>query len=178
LCRENIHHTQENLPRIGRTPKLDSRDHRRLAREIVIHPGEPWDYVARQFNVSSEVIRKIAASMGYHKHIKCRKPWVSAVNIAKRCQWVVDNKDQDWRQVIFTNECSIELGEDITTRWTIRKKGEAYLPQHLQQTFRSSRKGLMVWGVIAYGKKFDLVQAATPIKGKKWGANSNMDSDI
>jgi hypothetical protein len=81
--------------------------------------------------------------MGYHKHIKRRKPWISAVNIAKRCQWVVDNKDQDWRRVIFTDECSIELGEDITTRWTIRKKGEVYLPQHLQQTFRSSKR-LMV----------------------------------
>jgi hypothetical protein len=63
------------------------------------------------------------------------------------------------------------MGLDITTCWTIRKAGHEYLPQHLQQTFRSSRKTLMVWGAIAHNKKWDLVRLSIPpseaaLKGK------------
>jgi hypothetical protein len=54
------------------------------------------------------------------------------------------------------------MGLDITTRWTIRKAGEKYLPQHLHRTFRSSRKSLMVWEAVAYGKKWDLVRLSIP----------------
>jgi hypothetical protein len=84
--------------------------------------------------------------MGFYKRHKRRKPFLTPKAIAKRLQWVKENKDQDWRRVIFTDESAIEMGLDITMNWTIRRAGEQYLPQHLQQTFRSSRKSLMVWG--------------------------------
>jgi hypothetical protein len=66
------------------------------------------------------------------------------------------------------------MGLDITTRWTIRKAGEDYLPQHLQRTFRSSRKSLLVWGAVAYGKKWDLVRLSIPsdeVQEKRKGMN-------
>jgi len=105
---------------------------------------------------------KAANSIGFYKRIKRCKPFLTPKAIAKRKQWVKDNKDQDCRRVLFTDESAIEMGLDITTRWCIRRVGEEYLPQHLQRTFRSSRKSLMVWGAVDHGKKWDLVRLSIP----------------
>jgi hypothetical protein len=32
--------------------------------------------------------------------------------IAKRVQWVKDNKEQDWKRVIFTDKSAIKMGLD------------------------------------------------------------------
>ncbi|KAG7571232.1 hypothetical protein FFLO_00905 [Filobasidium floriforme] len=158
LRRENLHNTQNSLPRSGRPPMLGEREKRRLIREVMAHPGEPWLYFANIFGVSISTVRKFANSMGLFKRHKRKKPLLTPKAIAARKSWMKENIGQDWRRVIFTDESSIELGLDVLQRWTIRKAGEAYLPQHLQTTFRSSRRTLMVWGAVAYGKKWDLVR--------------------
>jgi hypothetical protein len=144
LQREKLHFSQCSLPRSGIPVAMDTRDHRRLAREILGNPGKPWAYFATMFMTSADSVRKAANSLGFYKRHKRCKPFLTPKVIAKRVQWVKDNKEQDWRRVIFTDESAIEMGLDVTTRWTIRKAGEEYLPQHLQRTFRSSRKSLMV----------------------------------
>ena len=85
-------------------------------------------------------MHKAANSIGFYKRIKHGKPFLTPKAIAKKKQWVKDNKEQDWRRVIFGVRGAIEVGLNITTGWTIRRAGEQYLPQHLQRTFRSSRR--------------------------------------
>jgi hypothetical protein len=160
--RQRQHGSQQTRPRSGRPKALGPRDLRRLAREICANPSKPWSHFARLFSTSETTVRKAANSIGFYKRIKRCKPFLTPKAIAKRKQWVKDNKDQDWRRVLFTDESAIEMGLDITTRWCIRRVGEEYLPQHLQRTFRSSRKSLMVWGAIAHGKKWDLVRLSIP----------------
>lgn len=162
IQRQRAHGTQQTRPRSGRPGALDTRDHRRLVREILANPGKPWKHFGSIFEVSDDTVRKAAASMGFHKRHKRGKPFLTPQAIAKRLQWVKDNKEQDWRRVIFTDESAVEMGLDITMNFTIRKEGEQYLPQHLQRTFRSSRKSLMVWGAIAHNKKWDLVRLSIP----------------
>ena len=162
IQRQRAHGTQQTRPRSGRPGALDTRDHRRLVREILANPGKPWKHFGSIFEVSDDTVRKAAASMGFHKRHKRGKPFLTPQAIAKRLQWAKDNKEQDWRRVIFTDESAIEMGLDITMNFTIRKEGEQYLPQHLQRTFRSSRKSLMVWGAIAHNKKWDLVRLSIP----------------
>jgi transposase len=121
LEREKIHSPQCSLPRSGRPVVMDARDHRRLAREIVGNPGKPWAHFASMFMTSADSVRKAANSLGFYQRHKRRKPFLTAKAISKRSQWVKDNKKQDWRRVVFTDESVIEMGLDITTRWTIRK---------------------------------------------------------
>jgi transposase len=132
IQRQQEHGSQQTRPRSGRSKALDARDHRRLVREIIVNPGKPWEHFASIFGTSNNTVRKAANSMGFYKRHKRRKPFLTPKAIAKRLQWVKDNKDQDWRRVIFTDESAIEMGLDITMNWTIRRAGEQYLPQHLQ----------------------------------------------
>jgi hypothetical protein len=174
LCREKLHSTQNSLPRSGRPVSMDSKDHRRLAREILLSPSRPWEYFASMFMTSRDSVKKAANSLGFYKRHKRRKPFLTPKAITKRQQWVKDKKEQDWRRVIVTDDSAIEMGLDITTRCTIRRAGEEYLPQHLQRTFRSSRKSLMVWEAVAYGKKWDLVRLGiTPSEVQEKGKGMN-----
>lgn len=143
-------------PRSGRPPALDTRACRRLALEITRTPGKPWKHFAELLQVSVTTLRKAAKGMGFNKRHRRRKSFLGKRHKQLRKEWVKDNDEQDWRRVIFTDECAVEIGEDLRSQWTIRKDGEAWLPQHIQQTYRSGRQSLMIWGAIAYGKKFPL----------------------
>jgi hypothetical protein len=86
-----------------------------------------------------------------------KKPFLSEKSQAARRTWAAVNVDQDQRRAIFTNECVIQLGKDITRYYTIHRPGEGYQAKHLQLTFRSGQTSLMVWGAVAYGEKWPLV---------------------
>jgi hypothetical protein len=110
---------------------------------------------------SDDTVGKAAASVAFHQRHKRRKLFLTANSIGKRYPWVEDNKGQDGRRVIFTDESAIEMGLD-TIRWTIRRAREQYLPQHLQRTFRSPKKSRVVRDAIAQNNKWDLVQLSIP----------------
>jgi hypothetical protein len=157
MQRERLHNTQKSLPTGRRPHKTTERSKRWLAREIRLFPQSPWDYFAKALDVSESTVRRAAASMGLHKRICRKKPFLSEKSQAARQTWTAANVDQDWRRVIFTDECAVQIGKDITRHYTIRKAGEDHQAKHLQLTFRSGRTSLMVWGAVAYGKKWPLV---------------------
>ena len=158
LKRWREHGTNYSLARSGRPPALSSRDTRQLVRDIKDGPSQSWDVFAEHYDVGTSTIRKAANDEGFHKRVKRRKPFISAVNRAKRCQWAKNNVGRDWGRVIFTDESSIEIGESVRRELTIRRPGEEYDPAHVQTTFHSQRKSLMVWGAVAHGKKWPLVR--------------------
>jgi len=63
-----------------------------------------------------------------------------------------------WEKVIFTDEASLEIGEDPKRTYVSRRPGEEILQENLVPTFRSGRKSLMVWAAIAYGHKWPLLR--------------------
>lgn len=77
--------------------------------------------------------------------------------------------EQDWRRVIFTDECAVEMGEDFCDQGTIRKDWEQWLPERIQQTHRSGRQSLMSWGAITYGKKLPMQRLTVNADVKKDG---------
>ena len=64
----------------------------------------------------------------------------------------------DWKRVIFTDECSLELNGRPARSWTIRAPGEEYLPAHIDTPFKSDCRTIIIWGAIAYDEKFPLLR--------------------
>ena len=145
-----------NRPKSGRPPSLTPRNKRSILRDILLYPRHPWSFFAEPYGVCPTTIRDLAASDGLARHIVRCKPFLTARHIMARKQWAIDNKDRDWRRVIFTDEASFELGK-CRRSWTTRRAGEELLERHVDPCFRSGRKSQMVWGAIARGRKFPLV---------------------
>jgi hypothetical protein len=64
---------------------------------------------------------------------------------------------EEWKNVIWTDEASFELGKNSRQVRVWRKCDEAYNEDCLAPTFKSARMSVMVWGAIALGKKSELV---------------------
>ncbi|UOH83216.1 hypothetical protein LQV05_005935 [Cryptococcus neoformans] len=138
---------------------LDQGQVRNLLRGFVRSPRESWSVHAKRYNVSVTTIVKIAHEHGFNRRIMRRKPHLSPKTVAKRKEWARNNMKRDWRDVVFTDECALELGGGSTRQpRTTRRAGDAYAPQHILPTFHSGRQSLMVWGAISYYQKFLLLR--------------------
>jgi hypothetical protein len=64
---------------------------------------------------------------------------------------------EQWKDVIWTDEASFELGKNTRQVRVWRRPDEAFKEECLVPTFKSARMSVMVWGAIALGKKSELV---------------------
>jgi transposase len=158
LRRWREHGTTYTLDRSGRPSKMSPQDKRRAVAYMKTHPRCTWATIAEKFGVGITKIRSVAHDAGLHKRVVRRTPFISPQARKKRVLWSRLAATTNWRRIVFTDESTIQLGEDIGTRWTIRAAGDEYEPQHVDPTFHSSRQSLMVWGAIAYGKKWPLLR--------------------
>jgi hypothetical protein len=88
----------------------------------------------------------------------CRKkPFISAANALKRMKWAADNAGTNWKEVMFTDECCVKIGEVSGQQHCWRTDGNAYNPATMQVQLRAG-KAIHIWGAIRYGKKLPLVR--------------------
>jgi len=65
--------------------------------------------------------------------------------------------ESDWKNVIWTDESSFELGKTSQQIRVWRKAHEAYESKCVAPTFKSSRSSVMVWGAFTRFDKSPLV---------------------
>jgi transposase len=180
--RDENHDTRNSLPRSGRPAVINHRDRRQVLREIRKHRFEPYKAIAERVGeVTARQVQSIAHDAGYHRRVAVRKPFITAAVVKKRIQWAKENVSRDWDTVIWTDECTIELGKRPGHQHVTRLPGEEYLPECIQPTFHSGRKSMMVWGAVANGRKGPLIRlnmspeemegAENPKKTKGQGMN-------
>ena len=150
------HGRKESLPRPGGPAKTSDRDQRRIIRHLRGNRKSSYTDVAGEFEVSASTIRRVAAANGYHRRIARRKPFLSRRARAKRTTWAQNASKVDWECVVFTDETSVEIGLNPSRVHVTRRPGEEYMEENLQTSFHSSRQSLMVWGAIAFNRKFPL----------------------
>jgi hypothetical protein len=70
------------------------------------------------------------------------------VNVEARLKWALAHKDwtvEDWKRVIWSDECMIQIGVDPRRQWVIRLPGEKLNPKYVKKTFKDARVKVMVW---------------------------------
>ena len=113
-CQRYAHHGHTYpFPTPGRPKVLDQGQVRNLLRHFVRSPCEPWSVHAKRYSVSTTTIVKIAHEHGFYRRIMRRKPYLSPKTVAKRKEWARNNMKRDWRDVVFTDECALELGGQV-----------------------------------------------------------------
>ncbi|OBZ80467.1 hypothetical protein A0J61_11484, partial [Choanephora cucurbitarum] len=71
----------------------------------------------------------------------------------KHKDWTIDQ----WKQVIFLDESSFEVGKNPKKVKVWREPGERYKPECIRPSFSGGRTIHMVWGAICGGRKSPLV---------------------
>ena len=159
-------HTEE-APRSGRPPKINPRGLRALTRSMATSRCETLGNITQSLNLAlpspvcnRTVKHALNDQLGMHACHACKKPFLKTEHIEKRMDWARAAErltEDDWDRVIWTDECSVELGNDSRAPLVWRSPGEEYDPKCLLPTFKSGRSSVMIWGCIAYNCKGPLV---------------------
>lgn len=103
-------------------------------------------------NISSDTISRRLTEKGIHSRKPTQVPITTPHSRTVRKQWVADHKnwtEEEWRAVLFSDECRVSLdGPDNGVKiW--RRKNEATHPDCLNQNAQFSR-GVMIWGCVSW----------------------------
>lgn len=141
-------------PRSGRKPILTERDKRHLIHVVKEDRKVPLNVLNEKFTqatstkVSTHTLRRCLHEKGFFSRIGKRKPFVNEKNRKKRLEWTKEKVDWDpeWDYIIWSDESRFEVfgGDGRHNVWRLPK--EKYDVNCLVPTFKSGRKGVMVWG--------------------------------
>ncbi|EED20802.1 transposable element tc1 transposase, putative [Talaromyces stipitatus ATCC 10500] len=136
-----------------------------------------WRVSALDISCSPRTIYSILQESGY-SHWKARqRPLLKPEHAQLRYEFAkkyADWKYEDWCKVIFTDECSIELGSGKQGRWVFRlnRAGEKWKQRYIQPVKNGKGIRIMVWAAIWGSKRSDLLQLEPDFESKKQGYSS------
>lgn len=120
LARETVRHivskgeqrgTYHSQRSTGRPRKYSEPKRRQILLDIKKNPFLSFQSIAINNNASQTTVRAIADENHIHRRVMKRKPHLKQHHIAARRAWARAVKEQNWKGVIFTDETSMEMGE-------------------------------------------------------------------
>lgn len=165
INRYKCHKTLKDLQKSGRKPKYTDRDARLLIRESQCNPKlsskELKSRCMPMQSVSTSTVRRILIKYGLFGRIAAKKPKLNICQIKNRLRWCKDYSKVSstfWSNVIFSDECRIELYQK-RTEYVRRPINSRYLPKYTTKTVKFGGKSIMIWGAIKENGERYLVKA-------------------
>ena len=105
--------------------------------------------------VSGVTVWRILRQNMYFSYKRTVKPGLKLEDKEVRLKWCMDHKDrklEDWKNVIWTNETSVQLGSVRGKRRVWRRSNEAFHPHVITRRWKGFSE-LMWWSAFSYDKK-------------------------
>jgi transposase len=148
----------EDLPRSGRPPSIDvtnSEDNVitntiRKKRKSTAKAVQRDLETELNITISSSTIANLRRALGFRPVHYRRRPIISNTNKHKRYQYCLDNMDEDWKNIIFTDESMFILTDEHEVIW--KRPGSPCIERPTAQY----PKKQMIWGGIWWDGRTDL----------------------
>ena len=130
--------------------KTTKREDRILLRTAQAHDDDAFrDIITKSgIKVSATTLRRRLKEVELFSRIRRRKPVLKPRYIRARLLWARRYANwtiEDWKKVIWSDECVLVLGRKSRRRRCIRKRGHAFKARHCDGTVKSGRISVMVW---------------------------------
>lgn len=140
-------------PKTGRPPKILDAETRIGARMLA--SGEARDAAdlrRKQFpHVDTSTVRRHLRKHGLEAYVRRRKPFLNAKAKENRRKWAnnfLSWSDEDWSNVIFSDESKFNLFGSDGRQWCWRRAGHDYDDVYVQKKVKHGGGNIMVWGCI------------------------------
>lgn len=153
--------------RTGRPRKLNTTSKRRMIRYVRRNPRSTINELTSPLKfghtVHKSTIQRVLQRNDFGSFLPRMKLFLNAVYTERRLEWALQMKKlkvgeiDNLRPIIFTDESTFEVREDFSAPGVLRKKGEAYLLEHLTPSLKSGGTSISVWGAISYDYKGPLI---------------------
>lgn len=165
LDQQSLRADGKTLPRTGRPP-IPSEDNKSLILRLITRdPFILYSEIREQsgLTVSDDTLLRMLKSSGYG-HWKARKrPYLKPEVAALRLTWALEHRNwtwEDWKRVVWSDECSVEIGKGKRARWVfhLNHRNEKWKKEYVVTYSKSKRISIMIWGAIFGGGYSDLYQ--------------------
>ena len=141
----------ESQPRSGRPRKLSHRDKRAIIRQVRKTPKISYEDLKLDLElttVSHDTIYRILREHGLTNKLCIKRPKLTPTVARLRLKFARENKDFNWRRqtVMFSDECSVEVGSGASREWAFRFPSEKYEYKMIQEKDKGGKPSQMVWG--------------------------------
>lgn len=112
-----------------------------------------------EYKISQSSVRRVLSSFGMNGRVACKKPWLRPANITKRLKFAMQHvnwTEEQWENVLFTDETKIEVYGSHRRVFVRRMAGERYQKQCLVPTVKFGGGSIMVWGAVSGKGKLPL----------------------
>ena len=127
-------------PRSGRPIKLSARNQRAMIRDAISNRQITAYELASRYGCSTDTVQSTLRASKYHKCIQRNKPFLNKAHRAARLKFALEHRywtEKDWNNVMFTNECNIEIDLDSRVVRVWRRPGEEFIDDCVKPTFKS-----------------------------------------
>jgi hypothetical protein len=94
------------------------------------------------------------------KWIAKKRPYLTEAHAQARLSWCQIRKDwttEEWKSIIFSDECSVERGAGAQRVWVWRTPSQKWDKDMIQPVKTGKDISIMIWGAIWLGNRSDLV---------------------
>jgi transposase len=150
-----IRFTVKNLPGRGRKKILTAEDHRYIVRQIKKNPKTSVPKLTENVSntiqrpISTNTVRRVLRSEGYHGRIARKKPYISLKNKKKRLEFAkcyIDKPKSFWNEVIFSDESKKNIFGSDGRQIVWRQKNTELKPNNVQSTVKFGGGNVKFWG--------------------------------
>ncbi|OAL75044.1 Homeo [Trichophyton violaceum] len=151
----------ESIKRAGRPRKLSEANIRYILRTIKKNPFITLrelqsECLLLEISISTRSLSRYIKESAYG-HWKAReRPQLTEEVAALRKAWALKHKDntwEEWSKVIWSDECSVELGKGKDNLWVFHeyKLNVKWKKEYIRPKIKPKRVSIMIWGAI-WGK--------------------------
>ncbi|KAK3535343.1 hypothetical protein QTP70_009353 [Hemibagrus guttatus] len=146
--------TTDNLPRSGAPRKISPRGVKMITRTVRKNPRTTWGDLVNDLQRAGTKVTKATISntlrrQGLKSCSARRVPLLKPVHVRARLKFArehLDDPEEDWENVIWSDETKIELfGKNSTCRVWRRKNAELH-PKNTIPTVKHGGGNIMLWG--------------------------------
>lgn len=160
-------------PRTGRPKLLTARTENRIAVSSKRNPFLTANEIRYDLNLqhkaSLSTVKRVLRSHNLFGRVSIKKPSLNKKQKAKRLKWCTDRILWDatnWKKVIFSDECKLEL-HSKSRKYVRRPKSSQMNPRYITGTQKFS-PSIMVFGAIRGDGKRILVKAESSVDSKEY----------
>ena len=127
--------------------------------------------------ISLSSMKRRLREQGLRKWKKIKRPVLTELRASKKLKWAQQHKDwtvEQWQNVLWSDECSVERGSGRRAEYVFRTSIDKWLPFAIQPTFRSGRVSVMVWAAFNGRIRSELVFCEKDPEARRGGVSGRM----
>ena len=148
LSKSTSRNDGESAPRSGRPKLLERYEERNILRLVRLHPKWTYKTLLKEagLEVSHRTVYRVLKKHGIRNWLAKKRPELSPEVARTRLIWAREHANwthEQWMNVIWSDECSVERGTGKDRQWCFRTPAQKWQPE-MVQTYKKGKDILII----------------------------------